>query len=164
MTKPAWSKPVTQAVSLSGFPFARCVPTYVKLTIADRLGSQEPISNGLTCYARLKVNNQTPFGGGGIGTYFVHWYVMRCVSVHFHSRWTGIKDDQRQGNIVFFEHGVIGEIGPQLPRAVRRFIGKKVGARGLVQEVIRKHSGPCIGYTCVSADGHASQREAGKRV
>ena len=63
MTKPAWSKPVTQAVPLSGFPFARCVPTYVKLTIADRLGSQEPISNGLTCYARLKVNDRIPFGG-----------------------------------------------------------------------------------------------------
>src|SRR5882762_11550108 len=47
MIKPAWSNPVTHELLLSGFPFVRLVPTKVRLTIDDRLGSQDPNSTGL---------------------------------------------------------------------------------------------------------------------
>ena len=48
--KPAWSKAVTHAVLLSGWPFVRCVPAYVKFIIADRFGAHEPNSNGVISY------------------------------------------------------------------------------------------------------------------
>ena len=43
-------------------------------------------------------------------------------------------------------------------RSVRRIIGKEICAGCLVQEMIRKHPRPCIGYTRVSVRGDGIQR------
>ena len=48
MTNPAWSNAVTHDVLFTGWPFVRCVPAYVRLSIALRLGSHDPNSNGET--------------------------------------------------------------------------------------------------------------------
>ena len=50
MMNPAWSNALTHAVSLSGTPFFKCVPTYDKFIIADKFGSHEPNSNGVISY------------------------------------------------------------------------------------------------------------------
>lgn len=79
------------------------------MTIADKLGSQEPISNGLT-YRIVKVNTENL--SRTMGTYFIHRDVVGGITVRFCPRWARVENDQRQGDVIFLKHRITRKIGP----------------------------------------------------